>query len=40
VGLDVIDPLLIRYFAFFKYWKRNGSVKETASAIHSLERGL
>jgi hypothetical protein len=25
VGFDVIDQLLIRFFAFVRYWRKNGS---------------
>jgi hypothetical protein len=25
VGFDVTDQLLIRYFAFVRYWRKNGS---------------
>jgi hypothetical protein len=33
VGFDITDELLIRYFAFIKYWRKN------ENTIHRLQEG-
>jgi hypothetical protein len=33
VGFDVTDELLIRIFAFFRYWRKN---KEYSGTVHQL----
>jgi hypothetical protein len=38
VGFDVIDQLMIRFFAFVRYRRKNGSTMKITSAIHRLPR--
>jgi hypothetical protein len=39
VGFDIIDQLLIRYFAFVRYWRKNGSTRvDFKKAYDSVRR--
>jgi hypothetical protein len=38
VGSDVTDQLLIRFSAFVRYWKKNGSRVNSISAIHDFKK--
>jgi hypothetical protein len=40
VGFDVTDQLLIRFSVFVRYWRKNGSTRDSASAIHRLQESL
>jgi hypothetical protein len=43
IGFDVTDELLIKFFSFFKCWKRKtemGVQRDSTSAIHRFQENL
>jgi hypothetical protein len=40
VGINVTDQLLIRFFAFVRYWRKNGSTMRQYSSYSKTSRKL
>jgi hypothetical protein len=40
VDFDVINQLLIRYFAFIRYWRKMGVKWDCTSAIYRFQESL